>query len=65
MELTNDFLVDVEPAKAWEILTDVEKVAPCLPGAQLREIEGDEYERVEVTAVSDSAPRPKPRTAHR
>ena len=25
------------------MLTDVERIAPCLPGAQLQEIEGDEY----------------------
>ena len=25
------------------MLTDVERIAPCLPGAQLQEVEGDEY----------------------
>jgi len=29
--------------RAWAVLTDVELIAPCLPGAQLQEIEGDEY----------------------
>jgi uncharacterized protein len=43
MELTNDFRVAVPPARAWEVLTDVERIAPCMPGAQLQEIEGDEY----------------------
>lgn len=43
MELTNDFRVAVPMARAWEVLTDVELIAPCLPGAQLQEIEGDEY----------------------
>jgi carbon monoxide dehydrogenase subunit G len=28
------------------VLTDVEQIAPCLPGAQLQEIEGDEYRGV-------------------
>jgi carbon monoxide dehydrogenase subunit G len=28
---------------AWRILTNVERIAPCLPGAQLQEIEGDVY----------------------
>jgi carbon monoxide dehydrogenase subunit G len=28
---------------AWKVLTDVERIAPCLPGAQLQEIEGNEY----------------------
>lgn len=43
MELTNDFRVAVPVERAWEVLTDVELIAPCLPGAQLQEVEGDEY----------------------
>ncbi|MEM9034813.1 MAG: SRPBCC family protein [Actinomycetota bacterium] len=43
MELTNEFRVGVPVERAWEILTDVELIAPCLPGAQLTEIDGDEY----------------------
>jgi len=46
MELTNEFTVDVALEQAWAILTDVERIAPCLPGAQLREVEGDEYRGV-------------------
>jgi carbon monoxide dehydrogenase subunit G len=43
MELTNDFEVPVPLDQAWSVLTDVERIAPCMPGAQLKEIEGDEY----------------------
>ena len=43
MELTNEFHVRVPIARAWAVLTDVETIAPCLPGAQLEEVEGDEY----------------------
>ncbi len=43
MELTNEFRVSVPVEDAWAVLTDVERIAPCLPGAQLQEIEGDEY----------------------
>jgi carbon monoxide dehydrogenase subunit G len=43
MELTNDFRVAVPPSTAWTVLTDVERIAPCMPGAQLQEVEGDEY----------------------
>jgi len=46
MELTNDFRVDVPPSTAWTVLTDVERIAPCMPGAQLQEVEGDEYRGV-------------------
>ena len=42
MELTNAFRVSVSPADAWKVLTDAERIAPMLPGAQLQEIEGDE-----------------------
>ncbi len=43
MELTNDFRVGVPVGRAWAVLTDVELIAPCMPGAQLQEVEGDEY----------------------
>jgi len=43
MELINTFEVSVPIDTAWKVLTDVERIAPCLPGAQLQEIEGDEY----------------------
>jgi len=43
MELTNEFRVGVPVEHAYEVLTDVERIAPCMPGAQLQEIEGDEY----------------------
>ena len=46
MELTNDFRVGVPVETAWEVLTDVERIAPCMPGAQLQEVEGDEYRGV-------------------
>jgi uncharacterized protein len=43
VDLTNEFRVGVPVEQAWEVLTDVERIAPCMPGAQLQEIEGDEY----------------------
>ena len=43
MELINTFDVSVPIDEAWKVLTDVERIAPCLPGAQLQEIEGEEY----------------------
>jgi uncharacterized protein len=43
MELTNDFEVAVPVDEAWAVLTDIERIAPCMPGAQLQEVEGDEY----------------------
>ena len=43
MDLNHQFVVAVPVEDAWRILTDVERIAPCLPGAQLQEIEGDTY----------------------
>ena len=43
MELTNEFHVAVPLERAWAVLTDIELIAPCMPGAQLEEIEGNEY----------------------
>lgn len=46
MELSNEFEVDAPIGQVWAVLTDVERIAPCLPGAQLQEIEGDEFRGV-------------------
>jgi hypothetical protein len=43
VELNNEFRVAVPAAKTWEVLTDVERVAPCLPGASLLSVDGDEF----------------------
>jgi uncharacterized protein len=46
MELTNEFVVPVKVDEAWGLLTDVERIAPCMPGAELQEIDGEEYRGV-------------------
>jgi hypothetical protein len=38
VQLENSFDVPVPPAETWRILTDVERVAPCVPGAALTEV---------------------------
>jgi carbon monoxide dehydrogenase subunit G len=43
MELNHDFTVNVPIDEAWRLLTDLERIAPCMPGAELQEIQGDEY----------------------
>lgn len=43
MDLHHEFTVPVPAADAWRILTDLERLAPCLPGAQLTEVEGEIY----------------------
>jgi hypothetical protein len=46
VELTNEFRVPVPVEQAWAILTDVERIAPCMPGAELQEVAGEEYRGV-------------------
>jgi uncharacterized protein len=43
VEFTNEFQVPVDVDTAFATLIDLERVAPCLPGAQLEEVEGDTY----------------------
>jgi carbon monoxide dehydrogenase subunit G len=43
MKLENEFTVPAPVEQAWSVLLDVERVAPCLPGAALEGSEGDEH----------------------
>ena len=43
MELVNEFRVPVPIDKAWEVLTDVHRIAPCIPGAELLSVDGDDF----------------------
>jgi uncharacterized protein len=41
MELDHSFTVPVPPDRAWEVLLDVERIAPCMPGAIVEEFDGE------------------------
>ncbi|WP_431729473.1 SRPBCC family protein [Verrucosispora sp. TAA-831] len=41
MKLNNDFVVNIPIDRAWAVLTDLEGIAPCMPGARLTGVEGD------------------------
>ena len=43
MKIEDSFRVEVPVEEAWKVLLDLERIAPCLPGAQLTEVDGDEY----------------------
>ncbi len=43
MDFTNEFRVSLPIEQAWTLFTDVERIAPCMPGAQLTEVNGDQY----------------------
>ena len=43
MELQHSFSVPVDVDRAWAVLVDIEQVAPCMPGAALDTVDGDEF----------------------
>ena len=43
MEINNSFEVPLPIEEAWETLTDLERIAPCMPGAALTGRDGDDY----------------------
>jgi uncharacterized protein len=43
MKLENEFTVPAPVEQAWGVLLDVERVAPCLPGAAIEGSEGEGY----------------------
>jgi uncharacterized protein len=54
VKISNEFAVAVPIEQAWSVLTDLEGLAPCLPGAQLTGVDGDVYRgrvRVKVGPV--------------
>src|SRR3954449_273233 len=54
-QIVNEFTVNRPIDEAWPIICDVERIAPCLPGAELEEIEGDVYRgkvKVKLGAVT-------------
>ena len=55
MELEHSFTVPVPPEQAWQVLLDVERIAPCMPGATVDSLEGDQIKgriKVKVGPVS-------------
>ena len=46
MDFTNEFRVSLPAGQAWALLTDLERIAPCMPGAQLTGVDGDQYNGV-------------------
>jgi carbon monoxide dehydrogenase subunit G len=57
VELVNEFRVPVPIDQAWEVLTNVERIAPCIPGAQLLSVDGDDFTgavKVKVGPISVS-----------
>jgi len=43
VQLENSFTVPVPVDEAWRVLLDIERIAPCMPGAALDSVTGDEF----------------------
>ncbi|MPZ74105.1 MAG: carbon monoxide dehydrogenase [Nitriliruptorales bacterium] len=43
MEFEQHFTIPVPAEQAWNVLLDIERIAPCMPGTTLEEAEGDEF----------------------
>ncbi|MFI7671728.1 SRPBCC family protein [Nocardia sp. NPDC049526] len=43
MKLENTFSIPVPVSDAWNVLLDIERIAPCVPGAMLTGKDGDGY----------------------
>lgn len=48
MRLENSFEVPAPPEQAWELLLDVPRVVPCMPGAELKETVDDSNWKADV-----------------
>jgi carbon monoxide dehydrogenase subunit G len=44
MRLDHEFQVPVSAAQAWPILLDIDRIAPCMPGATITKVDGDDFE---------------------
>ena len=57
MKLANELTVPAPIEEAWAVMLDVERVAPCLPGASIDSTEGDEYRgtmKIKLGPISSS-----------
>lgn len=55
MQLTDTFTVAASPDRLWEVLTDVERIAPCVPGFELAEVSDPNYRgrmKIKVGAIN-------------
>jgi carbon monoxide dehydrogenase subunit G len=55
MDFEHSFTIPVPPATAWDVLLDVERVAPCMPGASVDKVDGDDVSgrvRVKVGPIT-------------
>lgn len=49
MQFDNAFEVPLPPDQAWPVLMDVQRIAPCMPGAELTEVVDDNTYRGQIS----------------
>ncbi len=43
MQIQNSFTVPADVDRAWATLLDIEAIAPCMPGARIESVDGDDF----------------------
>lgn len=55
MQLSNTFTVSLPVDQTWSTFLDLERIAPCLPGAAITDVDGDSFEggvKIKVGPIS-------------
>ena len=66
MQLEHEFRVPVPVAQAWDVLLDVERIAPCMPGATVESFDGETIDgRVKVKVGPIQVTYSRHRAVHR
>jgi carbon monoxide dehydrogenase subunit G len=57
VKLSNEMTVPASLEEAWDVMLDIERVAPCLPGASIEGVDGDQYRgtmKIKLGPISSS-----------
>jgi uncharacterized protein len=49
LDITNEFIVPLDPSETWKILLDIKRIMPCVPGAELLEVLDDQTYKGKVS----------------
>jgi len=49
LDLTNEFVVPLDPSETWKILLDIKRIMPCVPGAELLDVLDDQTYKGKVS----------------
>lgn len=55
MELEHSFTIPVAVDEAWEVLRDIERIGPCIPGGTIDSVDGEDFTgqvKVKVGAIA-------------